>query len=801
MDAPPAEPQGKPPSQERQAQASLFGEAAEPRVGSGLFAAVALERSIDKLLDYEVPPGLVKQVKVGQRVRVPLGRRDRGVLGYVVRLSDASTHARTKRLLSIADERALVSGKLLELALWIGRYYVCPLGVVLESIIPSAVKKRIGLGYSQIVYPALGPGQLQAVLEATRAKKRRSVIGRLLQIPAGEGVEIVRLAGESGVKPATLRGLVKLGLVEIRSVADYTSPVEPQPDGLEAPLEMNVDQQKALTGLEPRLAEGFSVNLLHGVTGSGKTEVYLQAIKQVIDAGRQAIVLVPEIALTPQTARRFTRRFGNVAVLHSGLTATQRHRYWQQIANGEADVVVGARSGVFAPLPRLGVIVVDEEHESSYKQDQAPRYHARDVAIMRASLEGCCVILGSATPALESYHAAKGGERGEGSKPNWHYLELPARILNRAMAHVERVDMKLDRQVRNQRRMAGVHLFSLHLEDLLRRTLNDGQQAILLLNRRGYANFIHCPRCGEVVQCKYCDTTLTYHRTAGQAVGHAAFEAGQHAGDLHCHYCLAVNPVPTTCPACNHDRLSLFGLGTQRVEEELARKFPNVPFERVDSDTMRNSRDYEQTLTRFASGELKVLIGTQMIAKGLDFPNVTLVGVISGDTSLSLPDFRSAERTFGLITQVAGRAGRGDKPGRVLVQTFIPDDPSITFALKQDFAGFAAGELASRREVGHPPFARMVRVVMRDEDLDKLLPRAEQLAAKFATEAASVGGVTVQGPVPCAVARVSGFHRYQLLLRSTSPGRLQAVLARLRKVGALATADRVAVDVDPVSLL
>jgi primosomal protein N' (replication factor Y) len=358
------------------------------------------------------------------------------------------------------------------------------------------------------------------------------------------------------------------------------------------------------------------------------------------------------------------------------------------------------------------------------------------------------------------------------------------------------IDMAIERRMRR-----GVHLFSHRLENLLRVTVQSGQQVILLLNRRGYSNFVYCPSCGHVMQCKYCDTTMTYHRTAGVHVHSAALEKGVHSGQLHCHYCLAVNPLPDHCPACNK-KLSLFGLGTQRVEEELTKKFPDITYARVDSDSMRGSRDYESTLGRFARKEIQVLLGTQMIAKGLDYPNVTLVGVISGDTALALPDFRSSERTFQLITQVAGRAGRGAAPGRVVLQTFLPDDPTIRAALKQDFIGFAQSELKHRRDVGLPPFARMVRIVLRDQEPDKLHKLGVELQQQISTAAAEFGtGVLIRGPMPCAISRIAGYYRTQIVMLSPRASRLQQILAQVREKGALAKSDRIAVDVDPVSLL
>ena len=839
--------------------ATLFGEeqdagAADAPRPEGPFAGVALEQSIDRMLDYAIPPKLADAIQVGQRVKVPLGKRNRPASGYVISIHPTTSYPRIKTLIDIEDARVLVPPPLMELSRWMSRYYCAPLGAVLESVLPAAVRKRIGVGYQQIVRPIPDREQLQALFEQMKTPKRRAILGRLLQLEPGEGIELVRLAGEAGVTTPTVRKLTRLGIIRITPEIDLPRLTSGSGSaaGGEEDIQLNEDQQKVFDELSPRMtAGGFSVNLLLGVTGSGKTEVYLQCIRRVIEQGRRAIVLVPEIALTPQTVRRFTARFPNVAILHSGLTATERHRYWQQIAIGRAQVVVGARSAIFAPVPDLGVIVVDEEHEASYKQDQAPRYHARDVAIKRAQIEAVPVLLGSATPSLESYYRVGGpdaetrrrgdagqedagqedagqedagqedaGTRGHGDAEmrlenmnrsplplsasprlrvpasSSHFLTLPHRVRGLQMPHVELVDMKVENRFRR-----GVHLLSQRLEHLLRTTIDAGHQAILLLNRRGYSNFVYCSSCMNAVQCKYCDATMTYHRSPGQHVGTARHAEGIHTGQLHCHYCLAVNPLPEKCPHCGK-KLSLFGLGTQRVEEELKRKFPDLKFARVDSDSMRGTKDYEDLLGRFARGEVQVMLGTQMIAKGLDYPNVTLVGVISGDTALALPDFRAAERTFQLITQVAGRAGRGDTPGRVVVQTFLPDDPTIRMALKQDYVGFAETELKDRREVGLPPFSRLARIILRDQDQTDLHKIARTVTEKLAAAIAEGGGaVTMRGPMPCAIGRIAGYHRNQILLQSERPEPLQEVLRTARAAGAFSKAESVAVDVDPVALL
>ena len=801
-------------------------EAADPPMAPvrGPFAAVAIEDSLDKLLDYSVPAKFEMQLRVGQRVKVPLGRGNRPAHGYVIAIHPTTSYPKIKPLIDIEDERVLLTPKMMELARWISRYYCTPLGASIDTMIPSAVKKRVGLGYSQMVRLAKSREEIQGILEKTRAPKRRAILARLLQMEPGVALELTHLAGEAGSTPVTVRKLSRLGWITVTPEVDLPSFATDLPEGGgEQDTVLNEDQRKAFDDLSLRVKEGgFSVNLLLGVTGSGKTEVYLQCIREIIAQGRQAIVMVPEIALTPQTVRRFTARFPRVAILHSGLSNTDRHRYWQQISQGKADVVVGARSAVFAPVPNLGMVVVDEEHEASYKQDAAPRYHGRDVAVMRAKIEGVPVLLGSATPSLETYwrisdeatkrRSDEGKDEESSPRPSsprpsvassliadpspYHLLTLPNRVRGLSMPQVELIDMVMERRMRK-----GIHLFSQRLESMLKNTINAGQQAIILLNRRGYSNFVFCASCQEPVYCKYCDTTMTYHRTVGSGAHSATTDASLHTGQLHCHYCLNVSPLPETCPDCGK-KLSLFGLGTQRVEEELTRKFPDLKFARVDSDSMHGAKDYETLLARFGRGEVQVLLGTQMIAKGLDYPNVTLVGVISGDTALALPDFRAAERTFQLITQVAGRAGRGDKPGRVILQTFLPQDATIQAAIRQDFLGFAKSELVHRKDTGLPPFGRMVRIVMRDQDLEKLQRHSEELAIQVADAIAMQGDrVKMKGPMPCAISRIAGYFRYQLVLHATRADSLQRLLASVREEGHLAKSERIAVDVDPVSLL
>ncbi len=769
------------------------------------YAHVALEQGIDAApagLTYAVPAALA-DLAVGQRVRVPLGRGNRPVAGYVVELLAETEHdpAKVKPILE-RDPRALsLPGDLVELARWIASYYCCPLGIVLASMVPAAVKRGTGTVTQTLVGLPEASGR---PAEACGAKPPTALQQRVLEAAAkrrAEGSaftpikELADLAGARSVSP--VKQLIDKGLLAARqqqTVGD-TLDLKAQQQPTLIPAVLSDDQSKALAHLIGHINDGFGVHLLHGVTGSGKTEVYLRLIEQVhaADAAGSGsappgvIVLVPEIALTPQTVGRFVGRFDGVAVLHSGLTASQRHAQWRRIRAGEANIVVGARSAIFAPLARPRLIIVDEEQESSYKQDQAPRYHGRDVAIRRGQQHDIAVVLGSATPSLESYHRARAGGR-------YHLVTMPSRVPGMGQPRVEIVDMTAERRKRYQMTgKAGVHLLSLRMELVLRQALEAGSQAMLLLNRRGYANYIACPdqRCGWVMRCAHCDTTMVYHRDRRVATG----------GMLRCHHCEAEQLLPELCPACSR-KVSVFGLGTQRVEEELASKFPAARVARLDSDAMRTGSDYQQTLDAFRGREIDVLLGTQMIAKGLDFPDVGLVGVVSGDTALHLPDFRAAERTFQLIAQVAGRAGRSDKPARVVVQTLNPQDPTIQLAAKLDYGAFAERELALREQVGLPPVTRMARIVVRDTDALACTERARRLADLLAEQDAALAtGVRLRGPMPCPIARIADHHRQQIELIAADAGRLQRLLTALRNKASLTSDAQTAIDVDPVALL
>jgi primosomal protein N' (replication factor Y) len=592
---------------------------------------------------------------------------------------------------------------------------------------------------------------------------------------APQGMTPAELAEAAGCGPGPIQELRRKKLVsaQVRRVQQAV-PGRPTEERT-AHLVLNVDQQAALQAiLEPLRQRRHETIVVHGVTGSGKTEVYIQAIEEVIQYGRQAIVLVPEISLTPQTRRRFESRFDRVAVLHSHLTPTERHWHWQRIAAGEVQVVVGARSAVFAPTPNLGLIVIDEEHDASFKQDIAPRYHAREVAHQRSLAEHVPLVLGSATPALESWYAAQRGD--------YRLVEMPRRVSALPLPDVATVDLRTQQHGRRARGSISQPLYQ-----AVHEALREGGQVILLLNRRGYSTTIQCPACGYVVKCPHCDIALTHHRQRDKAA---------------CHYCEYEVPAPARCPECQYDDIRYSGLGTEKLEVEVQSRFPDVTCLRMDSDSMSKPGSHEDALDRFRRGEVKILLGTQMIAKGLDFPNVTLVGVINADTALHFPDFRAAERTFQLVTQVAGRTGRGTLGGRVLVQTFSPDHPAIVAAQRHDYAMFAGQELPVRREFGYPPVAAMIRIVVRGPAETVVQQFAEQITARL-REAAAIHHVDprILGPVAAPLPKLRGNFRYHMLLYHADQPALLTV-ARTATEGLKGPEDVLwIVDVDPLDML
>lgn len=738
----------------------------EPR-----FAEVVFDRPLDQAFTYALPDGL--SVQVGQRVECPFGRGDRTATGFVVGLRSESPAFATKAILRVADAEPLVDANLLKLTRWLADYYLCGWGQVLQAVVPAGVRSRAGTRATVFIEAVSGvesgvlPAKQQQALERLRSE--------------GGPVKLSVLSRELGGSGA-VQALVEKGLARRRVERVETEPVgtnlEPRASvSSAATITLNADQSAAWEVIASALAAGgYQPHLLHGVTGSGKTELYLRAIEQVVAAGREAIVLVPEISLTPQTIERFAGR-GRVAVLHSHLSEAERARDWRRIAAGEVDVVVGARSAVFAPTRKLGLIVIDEEHESTYKQDSTPRYHGRDVAVMRARLEGVPIVLGSATPSLESWHNA---HRAGG----YRLLSLPCRVEARSMPEVRIIDQRHEPKPLGKPSALGETL-----ERGMRSALESGGQVILLLNRRGFNTHIHCPACGHVAQCAHCDLSLTYHRNRSAML---------------CHYCGYEAAPLANCPVCQAAGIRFQGLGTEKLEEEVAARFAEYALARMDSDTMTKPGSHRRVLEAFREGRTRILLGTQMIAKGLDFPNVTLVGVINADVGLHQPDFRAAERTFQLLAQVAGRAGRGDKIGHVMIQTFNPDHPAIALAARHDYLGFAAMELEHRRSHQYPPFQRLARVVLRSAKESAAGGYAEALAGAFQRALERPAGgepVRLLGPAECPVFRLNGFFRFHFQIQSASSVRLHEILRE-----GLATAKpprgvEIQVDVDPQSML
>lgn len=748
-----------------------MSEAASPP----LFVGVALDLAVDTLFTYRVPPELAGRARLGARVRVRF--RGKPVMGLVAEVSDRCTLSRVLDVEGFPDEGATLPADLLSLARWVAKYYGCAVGEACAAMIPRGVRTRGKGAQRRMVH--LVKDAAAAAKEADGLPTEKNAQARVLRVLVKEpgGLPVTDLLRRAKASHSPVRTLEKAGWVRLETVDAGADPLveatkAPPASDPGAPPTLYPAQEAAVVAVTGAIERGgFAPFLLLGVTGSGKTEVYLRAIDACRARGRQAIVLVPEIALTPQTVRRFRARVPRVAVLHSAMTEADRANTWRAIRAGETDVVIGPRSAVFAPVPRLGLLVLDEEHETSFKQQNAPRYHARDVGLVRAKEAGATVILGSATPSLESYRNAKEGKMT--------LLSLPERVASRPLPPVRIVDLRKDGELRGSGRR-----LSRTLVERLKATLAAGGQAILFLNRRGFATSVACPRCGWVMKCPHCDVTLTYHRSDTMGV---------------CHLCGHERRPPAMCPDCAFPSLKYQGAGTQTVEQELLDTFPGVTVARMDSDTMTKREAYEDVLDRFARGEVKVLLGTQMIAKGLHFPEVTLVGVVSADTALQVPDFRAAERTFALLAQVAGRTGRGDAGGEVVVQTLLPDAPAIRLATEHAYEAFAEKELAERAEFGYPPFRRLVRVVLRGKDPAAVDERGHALAARLS--AAAIDGVEYLGPATPPIARMAGFFRRHLLIKATTPTGARRAVEVLRATEPAHRGVEEQIDVDPVGML
>ena len=743
-----------------------------PAVRTDLFCQVALDRPMRCEFTYAVPVDLAPFVAPGMRVAVPFaGRRE---VAVVVGLTGSTEVApdKLKPVHDLLDGEPIVDADLLELTRWMASYYACSWGEALAAILPAALKRERARRATVFVRAARAIEEAELAELAERQPKQHRLLRTLLE--ASGPLERVELLRRTNLSASPLETLVARGWVELeRREGGVDVLLAPGGTARPRPERLTDEQSGALARLLPPLEERrYATFLLRGVTGSGKTEVYLRLIEEALRRGRGAIVLVPEIALTPQTVSWFRSRFASVAVLHSRMTDGQRLDMWKLVRRGDARVVIGARSAVFAPVRDLGVIVVDEEHEPSFKQNSTPRYHARDVAVMRAREAGAVCVLGSATPSLESWTNI---ERGR-----YQRVELLRRVHGGSPPPIQVIDMRAE--LAETKRS---DLFSRRLHELLAETLERKEQAILFLNRRGYSPVLWCQSCSAVVTCGSCAVPMNYHKRHGRLV---------------CHTCCDERLPPQACPTCTSPALRYLGTGSERVEDTLRKLFPDARVGRMDSDTMLRREDYEERLGAFGRAELDVLVGTQMIAKGLDFPRVTLVGVVAADSTLHLPDFRAAERTFQLLSQVAGRTGRGDLGGRTVVQTYVPTHPAIVHAARHDYEAFAAGEGTARRELGYPPYGRLVRVVIEDREEARARGAAEALGTAL-TERFSAQGVRVLGPAPAPLSKVRDRFRLHLLLKAAEGVSLAAPRAFLIEAAARRNGPRVAVDVDPIGML
>ena len=746
-----------------------------------MLISVAVPVPFLDLLTYNVPES-VAVPPIGARVRVPVGART--LTGCVVR-HDALVEDGTdvKDIAEAVDREPLLPPSIVELCRWVADYYVAGIGDALAVAMPPGARGKANAFRKQRIatFSVMGSEGGRGL-----TPKQGAALQILSAAPAGLPTSELR---ERGVTAAVLAGLVRRGLVVVRDERDDRDPFERAamtdvaPD---ADRELTDEQQRAADDLFALAdAAEFRVALLHGVTGSGKTEIYLRLADRVRRSGRQVLLMVPEIALTPSMAALVRGAFGDrVAIQHSALSVGERHDQWHRIRRGEIDVVVGTRSAVFTPLDRLGLIVVDEEHDASYKQEETPRYQGRDVAIMRASREHALVVLGSATPSMESYHNAVTGK--------YTRIALGRRVLDRPLAAVRLVNMRTEYADEGPEVVISRDLAAAIGERLAR-----GDQALVLLNRRGYSTAVFCRQCGDTFECPNCSVSLTVHR-ARTGLPRAS-EASRGGWRARCHYCNYSVLVPTACRKCAAPYLEHAGFGTERIEEHLRERFPDARIGRVDRDSVRRKGALTQILLKFASRELDVLVGTQMIAKGHDFPGVTLVGVISADVGLGLADFRASERTFQLLTQVAGRAGRGERRGEAIVQTLYPEHYSIQLACRQDYPAFFEREVVYRRGMRYPPFFALINGVVRGRTFDDAIQQAREIVRRL-EPATAAGRFTVLGPAPAPLVRLRGEHRVQFFLKGTRRADMRNAL--LQVVAAMPEIRRrLTIDVDPLSVL
>ena len=739
-----------------------------------LYARILIDRSEGQELDYLIPEELTGAIFVGGRVVVML--RQRRAIGTVLELLKESVVPGIKPILGVVGGETSLSPLMMRLARWMAEYYCAPFGSVMRSFLPPMLRgQKVVVRRVRVARLARIPTDEELAALGRKAPKQQELL-KVLQLKSVP-TPVPELLRDGVASDSTLKALVKAGWIAVTE--EKVSIARDEEEILPSRVpQLNPDQEQVVEELYKALGNMESGGdvplpfLLHGVTGSGKTEVYLRALGRVLESGKSALVLVPEIALTPQTVERFRSRFdaAGVAVLHSHLTDAERREEWLRIQRGDARIVIGARSAVFAPLTKLGLIIVDEEHENTYKQEETPRYHARDVAVMRGRMEGCPVILGSATPSVESYRNARLGK--------YSLLSLPRRADGQIMPLIRVVDLRL--QGKRSKSDGGL---SAPLQMGMEKRLELGQQTILFLNRRGFSTSLLCQQCGHVCRCPNCSLSLTFHRADNR---------------LACHLCGHQTKPPTQCPECRDPGIQHAGIGTQKVEETVRKFFPTARIARMDADTMTRKGAYREVLGKFRARQIDILIGTQMIAKGLDFPNVTLVGIINADIGLHSPDFRAGERTFQLLTQVSGRAGRGDTEGEVIVQTFTPASPSVQYARHHDFEGFFEQEIAFRENFAHPPFRRLLLIQIRGVSQEKTLFSAEAVAKAFAE--AAPASVQVSTAVSAPLERAHGQYRFQITLKGLSGAQLGKLAREVSSSLKLPDGIVMTLDVDPYSL-
>lgn len=744
----------------------------------GQFAEVIVNKAVkavDRIFHYRVPQRLESQVEIGTIVFVPFGNQK--VEGIIVGFVSEPEVKNTKEILSLLSSYTLLNKELIDLAGWIGEYYLCPKVSVLQAMLPAGLKfsdKAVGAKNVEYVFLrnyADSKGKVD-IYSGKLGPKQQQILNYLHK---HNGSPVAEVLVKTSAARSSLKSLVLKGKIEISSHEVYRDPYGGEIFSASVPESLTGEQKKALKLIEDEYNWKRRPVLLHGVTGSGKTEIYLRLIEKMLAQGKESIVLVPEIALTPQMVTVFKSRLGErVAVLHSGLSVGERRDAWMHIAQGHIRVVVGARSAVFAPCFNLGLMIMDEEHEQSYKQDNIPRFHTREVARERSKRQNALFLMGSATPSVETYRRAFEGE--------YRLVTLENRIYQRPLPSVDIVDMRQELKAGNK------SIFSRLLQEKLKDRFLRKEQSLLFLNRRGYHTFVSCRSCGLVLQCPHCNISLTSHE------GHSR---------LKCHYCGYSIAVPKTCPQCGSGAIRHFGTGTERVEEEVKKILPEARVARADADTTSRKGSYDKIYFGVKSGEVDVLVGTQMIAKGLDFPLVTLVGVISADLALYLPELRAGERTFQLITQVSGRAGRGELPGEVVLQTYSPDDSTLRAAGKQDYAAYYQSEIDQRQASSYPPFGSMIRILFSGEDAGILQKHAEIVARYVRAELQADNEIL--GPAPAPLEKIKDRYRIQMIIKTKNLTETRVSMVRglelARKEGFPHKNIIVAVDVEPLNMM